>query len=82
MEIPGGQIIESTPASNKSYKLGQFLLHRPEECLIRITSLSDSQLFDVSEKVFTIYPFNQTEGLGPYFTDENTVLLMHFMETI
>ncbi len=70
-------IIGSTPASNKSYNW-TVPATPSEECLIRITSLSDSQLFDVSEKVFTIYPFNQTEGLGPYFTDENTVLLMHF----
>ena len=46
------------------------------ECLIKITDIADASVSDISENTFNIIEANNAGG--PYLTDDNTVLLMHF----
>ena len=70
-------IVESTPAANKIYSWT--VPGTPsEECRIRITSLSEPQLFDVSEHDFTICPAANDQVYGRYYPDDQTVALFHF----
>jgi hypothetical protein len=46
------------------------------QCLIKITDVADATIFDISENTFEIGEAN-TIG-GPYISDANTVLLLHF----
>jgi len=46
------------------------------QCLIKISDTANLAVFDVSDNMFEIHPSNNAGG--PYLTDSNTVLLMHF----
>lgn len=45
-------------------------------CLIKITDISNTEIFDVSESTFEIGQANNNGG--PYVSDDNTILLLHF----
>jgi len=47
-----------------------------DQCLVRISNLSDASVFDVIKDVFEI-GLSSNEG-GPYAVDDNTILLFHF----
>lgn len=69
------ELIESYPTSS-----GSFSWTVPDEtsnqCRIKITDVSDESIFDISENTFEIGEANNNGG--PYISDANTVLLLHF----
>jgi len=69
------EIVNNISASSMSYNW--FVPNETSnQCLIKISDVSNASVFDISESVFEIGVAN-TAG-GPYTTDENTVLLLHF----
>ena len=69
------KIIDKTPANSESYNWS-VPIEISSKCLVRISDASNSSVFDVSDSVFEIGTSN-TKG-GPYVSDNNTVLLLHF----
>jgi enterochelin esterase-like enzyme len=73
------EIIASTPDVSGSYA---WII--PEEtsnqCLVKISDVSDPSVFDVSENTFEIGLPNNLGG--PYSADDNTVLLLHFEDNL
>ncbi len=69
------EIIASTPASAQSFN---WIVPdiSSDQCLVKITDISDEVRFDESDDTFTIGEI-QLIG-GPYAADANTVLLLHF----
>ena len=73
------EIIASTPASAQSYEWTVPDISS-DQCLLKITDVSNNTIFDVSDATFTIGSL-QVIG-GPYSTDANTVLLLHFEDDL
>jgi hypothetical protein len=46
------------------------------QCLVKISDVSDPSVFDISDGAFGIGPSNNAGG--PYVVDGNTILLLHF----
>ncbi len=74
------EIISSTPANSQS-----FVWNAPattsDNCKIRISDSSNSSLYSISEKSFSLgYKYN-SKG-GPYLVDNNTLVLLHFENSL
>jgi Peptidase C10 family/Carbohydrate family 9 binding domain-like/Concanavalin A-like lectin/glucanases superfamily/Secretion system C-terminal sorting domain len=73
------EIIGTTPTSSEKYSW-TVPNETSSQCLIKITDVSNATVFDVSESNFEIGEPNNAGG--PYVSDENTVLLLHFDNNI
>ncbi len=69
------EIVASIPSSSGSYDWAIPNV-KSNKCLVKISDASNISIFDESENNFEIGQANNAGG--PYLTDENTVLLLHF----
>ncbi len=69
------EIIASTSATSGSYDW-TIPNETSNQCLVKISDVSDSSVFDISDGNFEIGHANNAGG--PYAVDDNTVLLLHF----
>lgn len=70
------EIINNFPSSSGSYNW-TIPNEISDECLIKISDVSNSSIFDISDSAFEIGEISNSTG-GPYTVDGNTVLLLHF----
>ena len=70
------EIINTTPCLSGSYKWN-LPNEASDQCLIKISDVLDTSVYDISESVFEIGEISNSTG-GPYAVDSNTVLLLHF----